>query len=612
MSREVRRVEESVEYSRSTLQVADEDPTHLPGAPLVTFDLHFDNLREFLNSVSQAVNQHAKVIRFLSNEVKTRVSMTELIDAMRILGPAVPDSLRDTALSSGKTLRETANDVAAGLKGLSTQVLGLNSHVRRTDVILEEQRLLINDRATHAEVKKAVKTAKKKVRDELKKKCSEIEHMMRDIEAGLVERFSLLEKKFAELELNTLWKLKDCEELLKVRVNEKYVWDAIKSLEDKLRRDLSSGQDIRHQALDKELKELRRDLEKQDKDHTHKTTKLKADLDDYEVELERRPKKEDVQRLQDQIDELKLNSGSSDLASKLRELAERLDKLTARFSSFKESLKKEGNSGLEDELSRLSRSIFDMTEKLARKVDLDVLNDLLSKLNSKGSAPVLAPPPIPASAIGEDEFNRFKEKVMEFIRNLEKRVERCVKDSDLKALAKKLDTKAEDERVNSEFNAQDYRINSHERNIDALSKEIEQMQAVLRKILGMLESSGSSSALASFKSLPNCLSCGRGDSKYAPMIPHIKGRDGRLYRADDRMSPSNTRVSFNIEDAGFVIGADVFASDTHQHAHHASETQRLQSTLSSETLRMRGSKVFGREPTSQSRSIRLRPQSAKK
>jgi hypothetical protein len=94
-------------------------------------------------------------------------------------------------------------------------------------------------------------------------------------------------------------------------------------------------------------------------------------------------------------------------------------------------------------------------------------------------------------------------------------------------------------------------------NLEALSKELKQIQAVLRKILNFLDSSGSSGALATFKSIPsNCLSCGRGDSKYAPLLPHVKGRDGRLYRADDRISQANA------EDHHFSIGADVFLMDT--------------------------------------------------
>jgi molybdenum-dependent DNA-binding transcriptional regulator ModE len=296
------------------------------------------------------------------------------------------------------------------------------------------------------------------------------------------------------------------------------------------------------------------------------------------------------------IEDLKRGIGQGDLTDKVRELTERFEKLTARFSSLKERLLNQGNSALEEELNRLSRLLTDLTDRVTRKVDLETLNELLSKLNSKVPVTMLAPP---TSSIGEEEFNRFKEKIMEFIRGLEKKIERCVKDADLKALSRKLDGKAEDERVNSEFNAQDYRINSHERNLEALSKELEQIQAVLRKILNLLDSSGSSGALASFKAIPsNCLSCGRGDSKYAPMLPHVKGRDGRLYRADDRISQANTGG----EDHPFSIGADVFSMDTHQQAHRES----LDVKSSARQVN------FSMSDFAQVKSIRARPQSAKK
>ena len=39
------------------------------------------------------------------------------------------------------------------------------------------------------------------------------------------------------MEMNTLWKIRDCENLLKSRVNEKFVLDAVANLELKLRND---------------------------------------------------------------------------------------------------------------------------------------------------------------------------------------------------------------------------------------------------------------------------------------------------------------------------------------------------------------------------------------
>jgi hypothetical protein len=40
--------------------------------------------------------------------------------------------------------------------------------------------------------------------------------------------------KFAELEKHTVWRIKDCEELLKTRVNEQYVDDAVRKVEGRV------------------------------------------------------------------------------------------------------------------------------------------------------------------------------------------------------------------------------------------------------------------------------------------------------------------------------------------------------------------------------------------
>ena len=43
-------------------------------------------------------------------------------------------------------------------------------------------------------------------------------------------------------------------------------------------------------------------------------------------------------------------------------------------------------------------------------------------------------------------------------------------------------------------------------------------------------------ALIGRKSIPNCLSCGRGDANYAPIMPHVHGFDGKLYRGDSALT----------------------------------------------------------------------------
>lgn len=50
----------------------------------------------------------------------------------------------------------------------------------------------------------------------------------------LSDALTFFGKKVDDNQSETLWKIKDCQELLKSRVSDKYVNDSLKALEDKL------------------------------------------------------------------------------------------------------------------------------------------------------------------------------------------------------------------------------------------------------------------------------------------------------------------------------------------------------------------------------------------
>lgn len=54
----------------------------------------------------------------------------------------------------------------------------------------------------------------------------------------------------------TLWRIKDCEELLRSRVSNKYVDDAVKSVEEKVNKTLAYNEDKALERLEKSFKEL--------------------------------------------------------------------------------------------------------------------------------------------------------------------------------------------------------------------------------------------------------------------------------------------------------------------------------------------------------------------
>ena len=53
-----------------------------------------------------------------------------------------------------------------------------------------------------------------------------------------MNRLGVLEQKVNECDQNSVWRLKDCQELLKNRVNDQYVKDAVRLLDEKCSREV--------------------------------------------------------------------------------------------------------------------------------------------------------------------------------------------------------------------------------------------------------------------------------------------------------------------------------------------------------------------------------------
>lgn len=61
-----------------------------------------------------------------------------------------------------------------------------------------------------------------------------LDNKIQELEKKMAQRFHETGNKVNELEKNTIWKIKDCEDLLKSRVSERYVADAIEKVTESL------------------------------------------------------------------------------------------------------------------------------------------------------------------------------------------------------------------------------------------------------------------------------------------------------------------------------------------------------------------------------------------
>ena len=65
-----------------------------------------------------------------------------------------------------------------------------------------------------------------------------LEDKLKALEAKLSGRMDNLDRKVDEVEKHTTWRIKDCEDLLRSRINDTYVDDAIRLLEERLTKEV--------------------------------------------------------------------------------------------------------------------------------------------------------------------------------------------------------------------------------------------------------------------------------------------------------------------------------------------------------------------------------------
>ena len=90
-----------------------------------------------------------------------------------------------------------------------------------------------------------------------------------------------LDKKLGEVEQDTLGKIKDCENLLKTRVNEKFVWDALSSLEIKIKKELEALNGFKSKSLNARFEELEKQIKKTEEEGL-KVSESKKIIEDLE------------------------------------------------------------------------------------------------------------------------------------------------------------------------------------------------------------------------------------------------------------------------------------------------------------------------------------------
>jgi len=240
--------------------------TPLPMAPLVTFDLNLSNLQDFLNKVSTIVNKNTLHIQSLTEELSQRISIPEGLELLEAICLSIPSD-HPTRKSKPLTWKEGLSSATISLETLSSKIQDLEKFKKKTSEDLRETQQKLDSKLATQKFEQEKETLEKKIlekvsKDAFNKKIQAFEDTVRKVEDNFASKISEMEKKISDVRTETVWRINDCEKLLKIRVNEQFVWDALATLETKLRKDLDSQAAMRmgkeHSLFEKLQMEIKR------------------------------------------------------------------------------------------------------------------------------------------------------------------------------------------------------------------------------------------------------------------------------------------------------------------------------------------------------------------
>lgn len=114
-------------------------------------------------------------------------------------------------------------------------------------------------------------------------------------------------KKTDDIQQETLWRIKDCEELLKVRVSDKFVNDSIKSVEEKIMKILHAGDEKVVERQAKAYKELGQQIKYNKTALEEKVDDMRKVMGTYDLRIANLATMDRVTTIQTSYKDLKYN-----------------------------------------------------------------------------------------------------------------------------------------------------------------------------------------------------------------------------------------------------------------------------------------------------------------
>ena len=280
-------------------------PAGLPAVPLMHFDFDFKTLQGYLQHLKEVVDGHAQDLMQVQQEVIKRVTTNEMDSVMTALSVQCTQGVNLPA-GIDPPPRQDWGQLSGGSKArfeaFGKKVKHLTEFEVNTKNEIADMKDQIKNMYTKEQVKKKIKKACSKTKKKCSEKTKELKHHVDTVDTQLDNKITSLEKRFQELEVNTVWKLKDCQDLLKTRVNEQFVWDAIKTIEENSKKQTTLICQREMANLEKQLKHLQTELKRVEGHYGDKIRKQKEFIDELDGKVEAKTNQPDHDQLRKDLE----------------------------------------------------------------------------------------------------------------------------------------------------------------------------------------------------------------------------------------------------------------------------------------------------------------------
>ncbi|KAL4432888.1 hypothetical protein ABPG74_014402 [Tetrahymena malaccensis] len=547
---------------------------------LFQFDLNFDSLKKYLNNIANTINQHAQLINGLQNDVQNKILSKILPDNYKTLHEGMNfannDMVSNLKKDIGKLFKAENNPQTQELNKLANKLamltqLSSSDSLRTQQLEAKVAKLedLISQKVSKDDLKDKHSKLKLAVQNDLSENKTYFEKKIYELEKKLLIQLNTYDDKISDVEKNTLWRIQDCEEIIKKRVTQDYVDNSFSAFQEKIIRDMKASTAGDSERIDSIQQDLAFKIKMLQESFTEKQNSLKQNIKEVDEKLAKKAMMKEIfdefnkqnnnnlNELRKKIAILEKQADNQQEIERMQQKIKFLEEFTQqiiqdfdnRFADLLPKAIKNGTGGADANFSWLSphkiceietnikrcstenKRLREDFEDYKKAVDMKIQHFEMSQFEKDKQGSNLNLELIvkdmqeqiqqQLSKIDDGKAAKFEiermQKRIEAFKDLERRVQKFMRDIDVNGIQRQLKCKAEGEDVLKDFAIVDSKINNNTESIQYLRKDLDNILVLYKKILQLLQqtnvSDQNSMAILTTKKLHsvqnlNCLSCG--------------------------------------------------------------------------------------------------------